>query len=154
MKKVFLLEEGKGKFRLIVKLPRRISHTSKTQFLKRKPIDRMTRTLAKIAMKQSPTMYAVIHIRSNVIASRQPGRRALLFFPPLLSSPPWLSTKGTFDEVERRPVPKVSFSLSFPLPLHEMVKRGSSVAKGEGRPSPDSPKNQAKCVLILLFSIP
>lgn len=54
--------------------------------LRRKiPMEKMIRTLAKMAMRQRPSMYVVIHIKSKVIASRQPGNGAFLFFPWLLS---------------------------------------------------------------------
>lgn len=86
-------------------------------FRRRIPMDKITRTSAKIAMEQSPRMYAVIHIKSSVIASRQPSRDAFLFFPSPLSSSSGLSTKGTFDKVEEKRSSRVPAPPSILLPL-------------------------------------
>lgn len=60
-----------------------LPHSLFQSSLRRKiPMDKMTRKLAKMAIRQRPSMYVVIHIKSKVIASRQPGKGALLFFFP------------------------------------------------------------------------
>lgn len=105
----------------------KLPHSSFQSFLRRKiTMDRMTRTLAKMAMKQRPSMYVVIHIKSKVIASRQPGKRAFLLLPsPLLSRSSGLKEDSTGGNRGGPTSPSVPFLLSpfFPLfPLDEKMK--------------------------------
>lgn len=101
--------------------------------LRRKiPMEKMIRTLAKMAMRQRPSMYVVIHIKSKVIASRQPGKGVFLFFPWLLSPSSALkedSTREWGGERERGPNVPTSPRFLLPLfPLDEKMKENSGVS--------------------------
>lgn len=104
----------------------KLPHSSFQSFLRRKiTMDRMTRTLAKMAMKQRPSMYVVIHIKSKVIASRQPGKRAFLLLPsPLLSRSSGLKEDSTEEGIEedQHPPRYLSFFPRF-SPFFHLMRR-------------------------------
>ena len=110
-----------------------LPHSFFQSSLRRKiPMEKMIRTLAKMAMRQRPSMYVVIHIKSKVIASRQPGNGAFLFFPWLLSPSSALkedSRREWRGEKERGPNVPTSPRFLLPLfPLDEKMKENSGVS--------------------------